>query len=114
MLVYTITGEKSEFILLIKLCIRMVAMSENEISDEVQEYLDSSVFLLKQLKQMIRGHNKMLAVTAASGDVPSSSMLLHNNVACSSIDLLLNFPLVKHANEIDAERFDKETPMDLN
>ena len=83
----------------------------DEIPQEIQDYINSSVFLIRQLKQMLRNHNRMLSISAGTGDIASASMLLHNNVALSSMDLLLKFDAVEHAKEIDPN---EGLSMDLN
>lgn len=83
----------------------------DDLPKELQDYLNSSVFLVQQLKQMLRNHNRMLSVSASNGDIASASMLLHNNVALSSIDLLLAFDAAKWAKDIDPK---EGLSMDLN
>lgn len=85
---------------------------EENISQDMQEYLNSSVFLIKQLKQMLRSHNRMLSISASNGDIASASVLLHNNVALSSIDILLGFEAVKKAQDLTAA--EEGLSMDLN
>lgn len=65
---------------------------------EFKDYLDSSVFLLRQINQMLRNHNKMFAVSAANGDVASSGALLSNNIALASIETLLGYEIVSRAS----------------
>jgi hypothetical protein len=67
---------------------------------EFKHYLDSSVFLLRQVRQMLKSHNKMFAVAAANGDVASASALLNNNIAVASIETVLGYEIVSQASDM--------------
>lgn len=79
---------------------------------DFKDYLDSSVFLLKQVKQMLKSHNRMFAVSASNGDVASASALLNNNIAIASIETVLGYEIVSQASDMlskmDAQESEEE------
>lgn len=81
---------------------------------DYQDYVNKSVFLLKQLKRVMLSHNNMLSVSASTGDVVSASMMLNQNVMISGIDTVLLHVVASTAKEdkvpeVDESRLSKET-----
>lgn len=79
-----------------------------ELTEEQQQYLLDSYYLLVTIEDMIRNHNKMIAPSASDGDIVSSSLLLNHNLILLSLKRVLKSPVTEQIMELAEEKDQSE------